>query len=133
MLCHSGAYMPIEEALNAAGDMESEKCHLSGIIIRDLSCTVSNYRSTKTLDQYLKEQNVLGGRSLSSLNSRCLQTCSTSATLYHQAAAEVLMTSDGAATYAAVDWLGLAANTCSCQILKGHVIMQALLMWTPGR
>ena len=40
--------------------MESEKCHLSGIIIRDLSCTVSNYRSTKTLDEYLKEQNVLG-------------------------------------------------------------------------
>lgn len=43
-----------------AGDMESERCHLSGIIIRDLSCTVSNYRSTKTLDEYLKEQNVLG-------------------------------------------------------------------------
>ena len=45
--------------------MESEKCHLSGIIIRDLSCTVSNYRSTKTLDQYLKEQNVLGEHSYS--------------------------------------------------------------------
>ncbi len=43
-----------------AGDMESEKCHLSGIIVRDLSCIVSNYRSTKSLDQYLKEQNVLG-------------------------------------------------------------------------
>ena len=43
-----------------AGDMESDKCHLSGIIIRDLSCIVSNYRSTKSLDQYLKEQNVLG-------------------------------------------------------------------------
>ena len=40
--------------------MESEKCHLSGIIVRDLSCIVSNYRSTKSLDQYLKEQNVLG-------------------------------------------------------------------------
>ena len=49
--------------IHAAGDMESEKCHLSGIIIRDLSCTVSNYRSTKTLDQYLKEQNVLGALS----------------------------------------------------------------------
>ena len=44
----------------AAGDMESEKCHLSGIIIRDLSSVVSNYRSTQTLDQYLKDQNVLG-------------------------------------------------------------------------
>lgn len=40
--------------------MESEKCHLSGIIIRDLSTVVSNYRSSKTLDEYLKEQGVLG-------------------------------------------------------------------------
>lgn len=40
--------------------MESEKCHLSGIIIRDLSSVVSNYRSSKTLDEYLKEQGVLG-------------------------------------------------------------------------
>jgi carbamoyl-phosphate synthase small subunit len=40
--------------------MESEKCHLSGIIIRDLSAAVSNYRSSKSLDQYLKEQGVLG-------------------------------------------------------------------------
>ena len=43
------------------GDMESEKCHLGGIIIRDLSSSVSNYRSTKTVDEYLKEQGVLGG------------------------------------------------------------------------
>ncbi|CAL8464336.1 g3871 [Coccomyxa elongata] len=42
------------------GDMESEKCHLGGIIIRDLSASVSNYRSTKTVDEYLKEQGVLG-------------------------------------------------------------------------
>ena len=40
--------------------MESEKCHLGGIIIRDLSSVVSNYRSTQTLDEYLKAQNVLG-------------------------------------------------------------------------
>lgn len=35
----------------AAGDMESEVCHLGAIIVRDLSCVVSNYRSVKTLDQ----------------------------------------------------------------------------------
>ena len=40
--------------------MESEKAHLGGIIVRDLSCVVSNYRSQKTLDQYCKEQGVLG-------------------------------------------------------------------------
>ncbi|KAL6781994.1 CMP2 [Auxenochlorella protothecoides x Auxenochlorella symbiontica] len=41
-------------------DMESTKCHLGAVIIRDLSATVSNYRSSLTLDAYLKEQGVLG-------------------------------------------------------------------------
>jgi carbamoyl-phosphate synthase small subunit len=31
--------------------MESSVCHLGGIIVRDLSCVVSNYRSVKTVDQ----------------------------------------------------------------------------------
>ncbi len=47
--------------------MESEKCHLGGIIIRDLAASVSNYRSTKTLDAYLKEQGVLGKPALTPL------------------------------------------------------------------
>ncbi len=33
-------------------DMESEKVHLGAIIVRDLSITVSNYRSSMTLEQY---------------------------------------------------------------------------------
>ena len=41
-------------------DMESERCHLGAVIARDLSATVSNYRANKTLDEYLKEQGVLG-------------------------------------------------------------------------
>lgn len=36
--------------------MESEKCHLSGIIVRDLAAKVSNYRASQTLDEYLKAQ-----------------------------------------------------------------------------
>lgn len=40
--------------------MESSKCHLGAVIVRDLSMKVSNYRSVKTLDQYLKEQKVMG-------------------------------------------------------------------------
>ncbi len=43
-----------------AEDMESEKCHLGGIIVRDLSPIVSNYRSVMTLDEYLKKQGVVG-------------------------------------------------------------------------
>ena len=39
-----------------ADDTESSKTHLGGVIVRDLSCVVSNYRSTQSLDEYLKEQ-----------------------------------------------------------------------------
>ncbi|KIZ03375.1 carbamoyl-phosphate synthase small subunit [Monoraphidium neglectum] len=49
--------------------MESSVCHLGGIIVRDLSCVVSNYRSVKTVDQYCKEQNVIG---ISDLDTRSL-------------------------------------------------------------
>ena len=43
-----------------AEDIESEKVHLSGIVVRDLSCVVSNYRSKYSLDEYLKTQKVPG-------------------------------------------------------------------------
>lgn len=43
-----------------AEDIESERVHLTGIIVRDLSCVVSNYRSKLTLDEYLKKQKVPG-------------------------------------------------------------------------
>ena len=60
--------------------MESEKCHLSGIIIRDYSNTVSNYRSAKPLSQYLEEQGVLGALFIFSRMLQC-PACS-SAPLY---------------------------------------------------
>jgi carbamoyl-phosphate synthase small subunit len=42
------------------GDMESSKVHLGGVIARDYSLVVSNYRANTTLDAYLKAQGVLG-------------------------------------------------------------------------
>lgn len=39
-----------------AEDTESSQAHLGGVIVRDLSCVVSNYRSKQTLDEYCKEQ-----------------------------------------------------------------------------
>ena len=45
--------------------MESSKVHLGGVIVRDLSLKVSNYRSNMTLDAYLKQQKV--GRLLAGL------------------------------------------------------------------
>lgn len=41
-------------------DMESTKCHLGGVIVRDLSLSVSNYRSNMSLDEYCKSQKVMG-------------------------------------------------------------------------
>lgn len=43
--------------------------HLGAIIVRDYSVKVSNYRSIKELDQYLKEQNVMG---LSDVDTRAI-------------------------------------------------------------
>ena len=42
-----------------AEDVESRQVFASGLIIRDLSLTVSNFRSTQTLPDYLKANNVV--------------------------------------------------------------------------
>jgi carbamoyl-phosphate synthase small subunit len=55
--------------LPPADDTESTKCHLGAIIVRDNSVVVSNYRSVKTLDEYCKEQGVMG---ISDLDTRAL-------------------------------------------------------------
>eukprot|EP00899_Mesostigma_viride_P012404 jgi/Mesvir1/21164/Mv08925-RA.1 len=41
-------------------DMEADKVYMGGLIIRRLSPIVSNYRSEKTLSQFLTEKNVMG-------------------------------------------------------------------------
>lgn len=41
-------------------DMESSRPWVQGFIIKELSPVVSNYRSTMSLDQYLKKHNILG-------------------------------------------------------------------------
>ncbi len=43
-----------------ADDMESNKIHASGLVIRELSRVVSNYRSTASLDTLLKKQKIAG-------------------------------------------------------------------------
>jgi len=40
-------------------DVESSQVFASGLIIRDLSMTVSNFRATQSLPEYLKENNVV--------------------------------------------------------------------------
>jgi len=42
-----------------AEDVESRQVFASGLIIRDLAMTVSNFRSTQTLSEYLKANNVV--------------------------------------------------------------------------
>lgn len=41
-------------------DSESNKIHASGLIIKDISEMPSNYRSQKSLNTYLKENNIVG-------------------------------------------------------------------------
>jgi len=52
-----------------ADDVESTKCHLGAIIVRDKSSVVSNYRSVMTLDEYCEKQNVIG---ISNVDTRAL-------------------------------------------------------------
>jgi carbamoyl-phosphate synthase small subunit len=40
-------------------DAESDRVHASGLIVRDLPLTASNFRKSETLPGYLKEQNVV--------------------------------------------------------------------------
>jgi carbamoyl-phosphate synthase small subunit len=41
-------------------DIEASKIHAAGLIIRDLPIITSNFRTTQTLSDYLKSQNVVG-------------------------------------------------------------------------
>jgi len=41
-------------------DVESRKVFLSGFVVKELSRVVSNWRATKSLGEYLKEESVLG-------------------------------------------------------------------------
>jgi carbamoyl-phosphate synthase small subunit len=50
-------------------DYESDRPHLSGFIIKELSGVPSNWRSTETLDVFLKKHNVVG---LQGLDTRAL-------------------------------------------------------------
>ena len=52
--------------------MESETIHLSGIVVRDLSCAVSSYRSKMDLSDYLKEKGVVG---ISGVDTREVTRC----------------------------------------------------------
>ena len=42
-----------------AEDVESDKIHAAGLIIKDLPLLVSNFRSEQTLSDYLKSQNIV--------------------------------------------------------------------------
>jgi carbamoyl-phosphate synthase small subunit len=50
-------------------DVESDRVWVAGFVVRSLSPTVSNWRSQRTLDGYLKEQGVIG---LSEVATRAL-------------------------------------------------------------
>ena len=50
-------------------DLESYKAHLSGLVVRELSPVVSNWRSTRSLDEYLVAEGIPG---LQGIDTRAL-------------------------------------------------------------
>src|SRR5690606_34986596 len=40
-------------------DVESDRVHAAGLVVRDCSLRVSNYRATKSLPEYLKEEGIV--------------------------------------------------------------------------
>lgn len=40
-------------------DVESLRIHAAGLVIRDLPLRISNWRATRTLDQYLRDENIV--------------------------------------------------------------------------
>ncbi|OGT44509.1 MAG: carbamoyl phosphate synthase small subunit [Gammaproteobacteria bacterium RIFCSPHIGHO2_12_FULL_38_11] len=50
-------------------DMESDKAYAAGLIIRELSPVVSNWRATQSLPDFLKEQHIV---SIANIDTRCL-------------------------------------------------------------
>ena len=50
-------------------DIESKRPHLAGFVVRNLSPIASNFRSSGTLDAYLKSNNILG---ISNIDTRAL-------------------------------------------------------------
>lgn len=51
------------------GDEESRSCFTGGLIVRSISNMVSNWRSTKTLPDYLRQRNVMG---ISDIDTRAI-------------------------------------------------------------
>lgn len=47
-----------------AEDLESDRPHLAGFVVRELSRIASNYRATKTLEQYLRQNQIVGIREI---------------------------------------------------------------------
>src|SRR6516164_3036777 len=50
-------------------DTESQKPHVEGFIVRELARVPSNFRSQKSLDEYLRENNIIG---LEGIDTRAL-------------------------------------------------------------
>jgi len=76
-------------------DVESFEPHVSGLIVRELSPVVSNWRSVETLDSYLKRHNIPG---LTGIDTRSLTL-----RLRTQGSLRGVMTSEKLSDAAAVD------------------------------
>jgi len=55
-----------------AADEEAASIHCAGLVIRDLPASASNWRSTRTLDAYLRERGVIGIADIDTRRLTCI-------------------------------------------------------------
>jgi len=102
-------------------DIESYQPHVSGLIVRELSPVVSNWRSVETLDSYLKRNNIPG---LTGIDTRSLTL-----RLRTQGSLRGVMTSEKLSDAAAID-LAKKWSYLERDFVK-EVTCQAAYDWDP--
>jgi carbamoyl-phosphate synthase small subunit len=105
-------------------DVESKQPHVSGFVIRELSPVVSNWRSTMTLEDYLKENNIVGiqGIDTRALTRKLRISGSMRGILSSEILddAELLRRVQASAQMEGADWVQAVKPDCNYNWSEGH-------------
>ena len=105
-------------------DVESDRVHVTGFIVRELARRSSNYRATSSLDQYLAKQGVLG---IAGIDTRALTRM-----LRENGSLRGAMTDDQAVSDADLVAAARSASEMTGQDLASLVACKAPTEWTEG-
>ena len=105
-------------------DVESKRPHVSGLVIKELSPVASNYRSSETLDSYLKRNNVIGiaGIDTRALTRRLRMTGSMRGVLSTEILddAQLVERARAGAEMAGADWVKVVKPDCEYAWSESH-------------